>query len=83
MIANNFRKFPEAQLLQLELMLADEATAADEIARGRTGTYFAWLMNCGKVIELAKAVTPSWFAAMTRRAKLWANAVRAALMSFF
>ena len=83
MIAKNFRTFPEAQLLQLELVLADEATAADEIERGRTGTYFAWLMSCGKVIELAKAVTPKWFAAMRHRAVLMANAVKAALMSFF
>lgn len=83
MIAKNFRMYPEAQLLQLEILLSDEGTAAHELKTGRKGTFFNWLMTIGTVIKLPKAITPAWFAAMTARAKSLAKRVKAAMMSFF
>ncbi len=79
MIAANFRKYPEAQLLQLELDLAGVVGAC----RTQRDAAHKWLMNAITVITLPKPNTPAWFAAFRRRATSLAKKVREALRRLF
>lgn len=78
MIATNFRKYPDAQLAQLELDLGG-VVGADEQQRG---AFWSWLMNTGTFIDLPKRPAPAWWAAAKRKAVALAKSVKTALLAF-
>jgi hypothetical protein len=75
MIAANFRKFPEAQLLQLELELSGVVGASED----QRGVFWSWLMSTGKAISLPSLPRPGWWVAAKRRAFDLAKSVCSAL----
>lgn len=79
MIAKNFRMYPDAQLLQLEL---DLAGVIDAPAVQRDAWWF-WLMRTATVLALPKPAAPEWFVAFKRRALALARSVKARLMTMF
>ncbi len=76
MIAANFRKFPEAQMAQMELDLSG-TVGTDEVQRA---SFWSWLMNTGKVLALPGLPRPAWWVAARRAAQKLAKAVKMALL---
>lgn len=75
MIAANFRKHPDAQLVQMELELGGTC-GADENQRN---AFWMWLLNTGKVLNLPALPRPTWWVAARNAAKELAMAVKKAL----
>lgn len=78
-IASNFRKFPEAQLLQMELDLSGVVGASDE----QRGCFWDWLMDSCKVKTLPKFPVPDWVRVAKRKTASLALAVKAAVLDFW
>ncbi len=76
MIAANFRKYPDAQLVQLELDLAGVvgATAAQRSA------FWAWLMQSATVLKLPTLPRPGWWVKAKARALALARQVKGAIV---
>lgn len=75
MIATNFRKHPDAQMVQMELELSGTC-GADENQRN---AFWVWLLNTGKVLHLPTLLRPEWWVAAQNRTKKLAMAVKNAL----
>lgn len=78
-IAANFRKFPEAQVRQMELDLSGVVGASDE----QRGCFWAWLMDSCKVKTLPKFPVPQWVKVAKQKAAALARAVKAAVLDFW
>ena len=78
MIAANFRKYPDAQLKQLELDLV--VVGAEQVQRD---VFWSWLMNTGNVIALPALPKPAWWVALKKKASELAKAVKQALLRLF
>jgi hypothetical protein len=77
MIAANFRKFPEALLQQMELMLDEAAMYFHQMAAPLRAIWKRLLANRAPTPPAAK---PEWFKAQQRRAIALAATVRAACL---
>lgn len=74
-IASNFRKYPEAQVRQLELDLSGVVDVSDV----QHECFWAWLMNSCKVIVLPKLKLPEWVKAARRKARALAMSVKSSI----
>ncbi len=77
MIAANFRKFPDAQLAQLELDLAGVVGASD----AQRSAFWAWLMKAAQVLELPALPRPAWWVAAKARALELAKRIKGAIVA--
>lgn len=78
-VAANFRKFPEAQMRQMELDLSGVVGASDE----QRGCFWTWLMDSCKVKVLPVFPVPQWVKVAKRKAAALARAVKAAILEIF
>ena len=79
MIATNFLKYPEAQIVQMELDLAGVIGAPE----AQRSAWWAWLMKTAAHTKALTTTAPQWLVGMRVRARALAASVRARLMTLW